>query len=904
MVPLIILILWLLPLSAQATTYYVSTSGSNSNNGTDVSTPFLTVAYCVSTMVAGDTCYVRAGTYNESVIRFGRSGTSSAPITLSNYPGEAPKIDFVSSANNDRILIQNTSGANVAIGWLIIQGLELTDGHDGIKYQNLHDSIIRNNWIHGNAFMGILGIGGARILFERNIIHHNGRIAACDAGTTTLCFHDHGIYAHGSSYTIRNNVFYWHQGFGVQQNGSSTSVYNSSVHAGTEFAGAANWIVESNTFAYSRTRGGMVIWGSLCTGTRVENNIFYENAVSSNSSPQGIEFLGTSSGLLIRNNHFYASGSGGTAAYGGSALPGDAVYTGNVENISAPAFVNGGSNSLPASPDFSLTASAPVNIARANEFPNNSTNVVGAFKTIGACTGSISTSKITLTCPLSTATPVQNLTSTGVSVGCTGSSCPASHSVSSVSRAVGTMSQIEIVISGISGNACVSTNQNWNVSYDASLGAWSGNDNIGPYPGSHQKIFSFTGLSVTNNCTGSGPTSYPSGYHIFYKFDDGSGINANDESTNSLDGTLTNGPEWGPGKTGTGVAMTGNDTKYVAVPYGSGINPSTQSLTVALGVNIPAGQEGLNRAYIGVPLGTDQRGYISQKDGTFTIGIQNSNDSAAGNIAVTSGWHNLCLVFNSSTDTATLYVDGVASTSSGAVKSYTSYTFSGNFEIGKIAGLTSGGAAGTYDDFLLYTSVQDCAAISAAFNASASTPSGTFAQAAIQFQGVILDTSGSPVVVGPSVQAIEVPAGGGAVLVFQVHCQNVSNCDPTAFRLVYDKNGSGVFQHIPDIETTDGTWMWGVTAEANLNNGTRSTRLTGSCAVTTGATQVTASQIYSVDLPQDGCTIMAYIARVGASQAGNYFDYKLQTEAGADFSVYTQTARIRVVNPMASGIGF
>ncbi len=187
MVPLIILILWLLPLSAQATTYYVSTSGSNSNNGTDVSTPFLTVAYCVSTMVAGDTCYVRAGTYNESVIRFGRSGTSSAPITLMNYPGEAPKIDFISSANNDRILIQNTSGANVAIGWLIIQGLELTDGHDGIKYQNLHDSIIRNNWIHGNAFMGILGIGGARILFERNIIHHNGRIAACDAGTTTLC---------------------------------------------------------------------------------------------------------------------------------------------------------------------------------------------------------------------------------------------------------------------------------------------------------------------------------------------------------------------------------------------------------------------------------------------------------------------------------------------------------------------------------------------------------------------------------------------------------------------------------------------------------------------------------------------------------------------------------------------
>jgi len=49
---------------------------------------------------------------------------------------------------------------------------------------------------------------------------------------------------------------------------------------------------------------------------------------------------------------------------------------------------------------------------------------------------------------------------------------------------------------------------------------------------------------------------------------------------------------------------------------------------------------------------------------------------------------------------------------------------------------------------------------------------------------------------------------------------------------------------------------------------------------------------------------MAYIVRVGSTQAGNYFDYKLQFDGGVDLSTYTQTARLKVVNPMASGVGF
>lgn len=903
MVLLVAFVLWMTPMLAQATTYYVATTGSDSANGAEA-TPFASVAKCTSTMVAGDTCYVRGGSYSSGVIRFGRTGTQAEPIVLSAYPGELPVVNFQSYANLDRILIQNSGGANRAMGWITIQGLELVGGHDGIKYQNLHDSIIRNNHIHDAGAMGILGIGGTRVLFERNIIHHNGRFAACDAGTTTLCFHDHGIYAHGSSYTIRHNIFYWHQGFGVQQNGSSTSVYSASVHAGPEFAGAANWIVDHNTFAYSRSASGYVVWGSLCTGTRIENNVFYENAVTNGSYANGINFTGTSTGLKIRNNHFYASGSGGTAKYSGSAAPGDIVDTGNVVNVSAPAFVNGGSNALPASPDFRLTARAPLDFALANEFPSN--GIVGAFEPPDTPTvATISTNKITVTLPMSTATPVQNLSATGVSFVCTTNVCPGSPAVSSVSRAAGTDSQPEITLSGITSNACVSHADAVTVSYSASTGSWTGNDNVGPAPGLHQKILSFSSLSVVNQCDGSAATGYPSGYQLYIPFSEGTGTVANDSSANSLDCTFTNSPTWGSGKTGYGMVVAASSTQHCALAWGSGVNPSTQSLTIFVPVYVTAGSESVTHYVVGPDHGTNQRFYVCGKDGTWRIAVQATTCSATAvsNLAVKAGWNLLTIIADSSTDIATLYEGTVAGTG-GATAAYTSFTFASNFTLGKVASLASTG--GTYDDLLVYLSIQSVAELVDAFNGVIPTPtSGTLTQAAIQFQGVILDTSGSPIVIGPSVQTIEVPAGGGAVILFQVHCTNVADCELTAFKFVYAKNGSSTWVQVPDVETTDGTWMWGVTTEAHLNNGIRSTRLTGSCAVTNGATQLTSAQTPSVDLPQDGCVVVGYIARVGASHAGDYFDYKLQTEAGLDLpGGYTQTARIRVVNPMASGIGF
>ncbi|MGA3090162.1 MAG: hypothetical protein ABSD75_16235 [Terriglobales bacterium] len=73
-------------------TYYVSTSGNDNNPGTHA-LPWLTLQHAANTATAGDTVYVEGGTYNETVIFQTHSGTSSAPIVFSNYPGQVPIID-------------------------------------------------------------------------------------------------------------------------------------------------------------------------------------------------------------------------------------------------------------------------------------------------------------------------------------------------------------------------------------------------------------------------------------------------------------------------------------------------------------------------------------------------------------------------------------------------------------------------------------------------------------------------------------------------------------------------------------------------------------------------------------------------------------------------------------------
>ncbi len=92
-------------------TYYVATTGSNSNNGTSPTTPFQTIQYAVNGASAGTRIIVAPGIYREAVA-ISASGTPTNPIILESQE------------------IATTPGANPATIDNSYPGLDVVDGTD------------------------------------------------------------------------------------------------------------------------------------------------------------------------------------------------------------------------------------------------------------------------------------------------------------------------------------------------------------------------------------------------------------------------------------------------------------------------------------------------------------------------------------------------------------------------------------------------------------------------------------------------------------------------------------------------------------------------------------------------------------------------------------------------------
>ena len=92
---------------------YVATNGNDSNSGT-ISSPWRTVGTSISKLSAGDTLYVRGGTYYEAPTA-SRAGTAASPIVIRSYPGETGVLDsgypqFRTAGNSDWELVNAALG--------------------------------------------------------------------------------------------------------------------------------------------------------------------------------------------------------------------------------------------------------------------------------------------------------------------------------------------------------------------------------------------------------------------------------------------------------------------------------------------------------------------------------------------------------------------------------------------------------------------------------------------------------------------------------------------------------------------------------------------------------------------------------------------------------------------------
>lgn len=344
-------------------TYYVATTGSNSNSGSILS-PWLTLQHAFNNVVAGDTINIRGGTY-VGVAQLLTDGSAGSPITVQNYNGETVVLDgndieqgggpfqsyVIDSASNYTII--RCTGA---VGTFEVKN---SAGH-GIRLQNNNNCTIDKLWIHDTIYAGIYGylsytntltnnlvhncskpVGGGDsdgIQMSNNFIRETG--AHVIAGNTVHTCSDDGIDVYWmAGCTIRDNIVY---NIGPTYAGS-----DSGNGSGFKIGPGGSNTVYNNRVAF--TQGGG-IGGNEGPSNLIYNNTVYNAGAGSYWYGIWADASGDGLGCILRNNI-------GAGTPGGNAFSVPITESHNSWNLSlTPTFVS----TDPANANFlKLAAASP-----------------------------------------------------------------------------------------------------------------------------------------------------------------------------------------------------------------------------------------------------------------------------------------------------------------------------------------------------------------------------------------------------------------------------------------------------------------------------------------------------------------------------------------------------------------
>ena len=288
-----------------ATTYYVSTTGSDTNTGTEA-LPWKTIQKAANTMVAGDTVKIQPGTYSESVWPK-NSGTADKPITYKKE-GASPVV----------IISQNWAGVVInQKDWTVFDGLTI-NGNGGS-----HAVVMRN--ANHNTIMNC-DVSNAEILIHA----YAGSPEYPEYGVTSIGNIFLNNTVHDSVHTPYGEGIYIKQYMPISVKVSyvqDTIIENNTIYNVVEAiqTTAPTWVTDTQLDYFYP--GSILQLGTIVRGNRIHNNLCEQGVI-----------CGGGKNYLIENNLVYNNMGTGTLC--GIAIGGDnltirnniIVYTGGASS--------------------------------------------------------------------------------------------------------------------------------------------------------------------------------------------------------------------------------------------------------------------------------------------------------------------------------------------------------------------------------------------------------------------------------------------------------------------------------------------------------------------------------------------------------------------------------------------
>jgi hypothetical protein len=443
MLVLVILIsmsLFLLPMRTLAvgSTYYVSATGSDSNDGLGVGNDhaWLTINHAAQVATAGSTVYIEAGTYSGEITPL-NSGTAGNPITYEPYNGGAVIINdnglnlggdggvymnglsyivFGGNALSNKITIENvdnycyggvfvTNSSNITLQNLYVQDTD----YAGILFGQSTDIVVNNcelyhtNHQNGGEGLSLVGVNGFEI--ENCSIHDpvdsaRGGIDA-KVGCSNGSIHNNTVYNASGGYAIYVDGGYT----SPVTNTSNINVYDNVCY--NEYAGLACSVETGdanlvninfyNNIIYNCTHGfesdGGI--GAEVLGVNIINNTFYGDG-DGTSGGSDLFMLGgnINYNAIIKNNIIDDATSGMLAikyndyANGGITIDHNLFYNSGGSwsggNVLGTSYQSGNPNLSSPTTSFALTSSSTLAIDNGSATSAPSMDYIGTSRPQGS----------------------------------------------------------------------------------------------------------------------------------------------------------------------------------------------------------------------------------------------------------------------------------------------------------------------------------------------------------------------------------------------------------------------------------------------------------------------------------------------------------------------------------------